>query len=257
MYSVITSGMTWSYSRISSFNTCPYKFFLTYIKPCPKKPMFFSEYGSFVHELLAAYYSNRHTKDELVNAYITTFRAHVTGRAPDNKIFTNYFHQGLSHLKCISKPEEHIIGVERKVAFQVGDHPFIGYIDLILQNPENGEITILDHKSRALKQRSTKGRYTRSDEELDRYLRQLYLYSIPIERLYGVLPSYLAFNCYRSGTLIREPFSLYAYQAAKDWANQSIQEIIHADDFSPNMDYYFCKHLCDVHDSCEYYAMRG
>ena len=257
MYSLITSGMTWSYSRISSFNSCPYKFFLTYIDPCDKIPQFFSGYGSFIHELLAAYYSGQRTKEEVVREYLTGFRSHIVGKAPDQKIFSSYFQQGLSHLKGLVKPKQNIIGVENHVSFQVGGHPFIGYIDLLLQDEENGDITILDHKSRSLKTRSTRGKYTKSDEELDRYLRQLYLYSIPVEQTYGVLPSYLMFNCYRTGTVIREPFSSAAFQAAKDWANQSIEKIIHADDFSPNMDYYFCKHICDVHDSCEYYAMQS
>lgn len=257
MYSVITSGMIWSYSRISSFNSCPYKFFLTYIKPCSQQPLFFSGYGSFIHELLADYYSGKKSREDVVNEYLTEFRTRIIGRAPDKKIFTNYFHQGLSHLKGLVKPKNRILAVEDKVSFQVGGYPFIGYIDLLLQDPENGDITILDHKSRSLKQRSTRGRYTKSDEELDRYLRQLYLYAIPIERTYGVLPTHLMFNCYRTGTLIQEHFSLTAYQAAKEWANQSIEDIIHADDFRPHMDYYFCKHICDVHDSCEYYAMQS
>ena len=256
-YSLITSAMTWSYSRISTFDSCPYKFFLTYIIPCPKTPMFYSGYGSFIHELLADYYRGKKTKESLVRAYLTGFQAHVQGRAPDSRVFSNYFRQGLSYLKGLEMPEENIIGVEKRVSFRVGDNPFIGYIDLLLQDKENGDITILDHKSKALKQRSTRQRRIKSDEELDCYLRQLYLYSIPVEREYGVLPSYLAFNCYRSGNLVREPFSPSAYCAAKKWAIQSIDNIVHAEDFTPCVDYYFCRHICDVHDSCEYYAMQG
>lgn len=257
MYSLITSEMVWSFSRISAFDSCPYKFFLTYIVPSGKIPLFFSGYGSFVHELLADFYRGEKAQDAVVREYLTGFRARVAGKAPDHKIFGNYFQQGLSHLKELTMPEQQILGVEDRVSFQVGDRPFIGFIDLLLRDRENGDITIMDHKSHALKMRSTRGKYTKGDEELDRYLRQLYLYSIPVEQAYGILPAWLSFNCYRTGTLIREPFSPAAFQAAKDWASQSIEQIIHADDFSPKMDYYFCKHICDVHDSCEYYAMQN
>lgn len=257
MYSHITSLMTWSYSRISSFEKCPYKFFLTYIAPSKKLPQFFSDYGSFMHGLLADYYSGRLTADGAVRAYLTGFQRHVAAKAPDSGIFTKYFQQGLSHLKSLSMPRERILGVETPVSFQVGGRPFTGYVDLVLFNEENGEITVMDHKSRALKPRSTRGRYTKSDEELDLYLRQLYLYSIPVENAFGVLPSSLAFNCYRTGTVIYEPFSSAAFEAAKDWANQSVEAIIHADDFSPSMDYYFCRYICDVHGECEYYAMQS
>ncbi len=211
-YRHLILGMTWSHSRISAFESCPYKFFLTYICPCEKKPQFFSGYGSFIHELLAAYYSDQITKEEVIREYLTGFKSHVIGKAPDHKIFSNYFQQGLSHLKGIVKPELRILGVENCVTFQVGGHPFVGYIDLLLQNGENGDITILDHKSRSLKPRSTRGKYTKSDEELDRYLRQLYLYSIPVEQIYGVLPSYLMFNCYRTGMVILYTFHTAVYR---------------------------------------------
>lgn len=256
-YSLITSAMTWSYSRVTAFDSCPYKFFLTHIKPCPQTPLFFSGYGSFMHELLADYYRGEKPGGALIRTYLTEFQGHISGRAPDNQVFSNYFQQGLSYLKGLEMPKENILGVEKQVTFQVGNWPFIGYIDLLLQDRENGDVIILDHKSRALKPRSTRQRRTKSDEELDRYLRQLYLYSIPVEREYGVLPSFLAFNCYRSGSSIREPFSLSAYHAAKEWATRSIESIVHTENFSPHMDYYFCRYICDVHDSCEYYAMQG
>lgn len=209
-----------------------------------------------MHELLASYYNQQKSKQDVVQEYLTGFTHYVAENAPSQKIFSNYFQQGLSHLKELAMPEQQILGVENHVSFQVGGHPFVGYIDLLLQDRENGEITIMDHKSRALKTRSTRGRYTKSDEELDCYLRQLYLYSIPVEQTYGVLPSYLMFNCYRTGTIIREPFSSTAFLETKKWAGHSIEKIIHANDFRPNMDYYFCKYICDVHDSCEYYAMQ-
>lgn len=267
MYSLITSGMTWSYSRISCFNSCPYKFFLTYVKPCEKVPLFFSDYGSFMHELLAGFYGGQKTKEDLIREYLTGFRSHVVGKAPSQKIFTDYFQQGLAHLKSLTSPskmilgvektiEKTILGVEKKVFFSVQNYSFIGFIDLLLQNEESKGITLVDHKSRALKPRSKSGKVTKSDERLDSYLRQLYLYSIPVIREYGVLPSHLSFNCYRTGQVIREPFSLIALEEAKEWASQSIEAIIREEDFNPNMDYYYCRHICDVHDSCEYYALK-
>lgn len=249
--------MTWSFSRISAFESCPYKFFLTYIAPCDKVPLFFSSYGSFIHELLARYYGTQQGREDIVMEYLTGFQSHVVGKAPDTNIFSRYFQQGLSHLKGLTMPKQHILSVEEYVTFQVGNHPFVGYIDLLLQNPDTGAITIVDHKSHALKPRSTRGKYTKADAELDRYLRQLYLYAIAVEQSYGVLPSHLAFNCYRTGSLICEPFSLSAFQAARGWANQSVEHIIHAPSFHPCMDYYYCKYICDVHNSCEYYAMQN
>lgn len=209
-----------------------------------------------MHELLAGFYSGQKTKEDLIREYLTGFRSHVVGKAPSQKIFTDYFQQGLTHLKNLTSPSDKILGVERQVSFDVGGYPLVGFIDLLLQKEKSKGITLVDHKSRALKPRSKSGKVTKSDERLDSYLRQLYLYSIPVIREYGVLPSHLSFNCYRTGQVIREPFSLIALEEAKEWASQSIEAIIREEEFSPNMDYYFCRHICDVHDSCEYYALK-
>ncbi len=256
MSSLIIPKMTWSYSRISAYNACPYKFFLTYIKPCRKVPLFFSGYGSFIHELLASYYGGQKSKEQVVREYLLFFRAKVKASAPEQKIFDRYFHQGLTHLKALSPLPYKILGVEKEVHFQVGAYPFVGYIDLLMQDHHDGSMMVWDHKSHALKQRSTRGKYTKSDKELDNYLKQLYLYSIPVKEQYEVLPKSLIFNCYRTGEIIREPFSLSAFHGAKEWALSSIERITKEDDWAPNMEYYYCKHICDVHDSCEYYAMQ-
>lgn len=208
-----------------------------------------------MHELLCSFFNKQRTKQDLVNAYLMGFRSHVFENAPTPDIFSKYFRQGLSYLNGLSEPEGQTLGVELPVSFQIADYSFIGFIDRLYRDSE-GDIVVQDHKSRALKPRSTRGKITKSDEELDRYFRQLYLYSISIESLYGAMPSWLEFNCYRTKTLIREPFSMKAYDEAKSWAVQSIESIIHTNDFSPSMDYYFCKHICDVHDSCEYYEME-
>lgn len=209
-----------------------------------------------MHELLCSFYKGQASKQELVNAYLVGFRSHVLGNAPNSDIYINYFNQGLSYLKELSIPNGKTLGVEQRVSFELGGYPFIGYIDRLYIEPNNNGIVVQDHKSRALKPRSTRGKVTKSDEELERYLRQLYIYSIPVELQYGALPSYLEFNCYRTKTLIREPFSKTTYEESKVWALQSIENIIRADDFRPSIDYYFCNHICDVHDSCEYYEME-
>ncbi|MGN1156970.1 MAG: PD-(D/E)XK nuclease family protein, partial [Agathobacter sp.] len=51
----IIDDMVWSYSRITSYETCPYRFFLTYILKLEKKRLFFSDYGSFIHSIIEKY----------------------------------------------------------------------------------------------------------------------------------------------------------------------------------------------------------
>ena len=166
----------------------------------------------------------------------------------------NYFNQGMEYLKKVSKPSGEIVAVERSFSFTVDGLPFTGVADLLVKD---GSLVIWDHKSRDLKERSRRGRYTKTDEELDHYLRQLYLYSIAVKDIYGVYPSHLAFNCYRTGQIIMEPFLESGLTSAKEWALDTVSRIHHAQKFPPSVDFFRCRYLCDVHDDCEFYELNS
>ena len=253
-YSNIISDFTWSYSRINQFEMCPYAFLLNYIKNTPKKPLFFSDYGSFIHKLIEQYLNGELKKDELANEYLSRFKKEVRGVAPNKDIFRTYFEQGLSYLSDIKFPYTDPLLVEHRVEFKIEDKPFTGIIDCVAKDKDG--IVLVDNKSRALKERSKRKKATKSDEELDKYLRQLYLYSIPIKETFKSYPIRLEFNCFRTGQLISEPFRIEELERARKWAKDSIDNIAENEDWSPKLDFWKCQHLCDFCDECEYFAMN-
>ena len=253
-YSNIISDFTWSYSRIGQFEMCPYGFLLNYIKRASKKPMFFSDDGSFMHKLIEQYLRGFLEKDELAATYLAGFRKNVRGKAPNGKIFKSYFEQGYEYLSHIDFPYLSPVGIEQKVNFFIGDKPFTGIIDCAAM--DDGELVIIDNKSRALKPRSGRGKPTVSDQELDSYLRQLYLYSVPMEQLYHTYPVRLEFNCFRTGQLISEPFREQEFEKTKEWALKSIDTITRNEDWSPKIDYWKCRYICDLSDDCCYFQMN-
>lgn len=255
MYRYLIDQMTWSYSRISSFHTCPYQFYLKYIQLEDEAPMFFSEYGSFLHKLIAQFCSGEKSRTEIVSSYIHDFQSEICGTAPNRSLFVKYFLQGLRYLQTLELPIEHILSVEQHVDFEVDGYPFTGYVDIV--GVGNGEFSILDHKSHDLKPRSGRSKPTKSDKELEVYLRQLYLYSIPIHRQYSAWPDSLIFNCYRTGVCIRKPFCHPDLEATKKWAVSSIHEIRRTQKWIPNLDYFKCRYLCGVSHSCEYFQLWG
>ena len=218
--------------------------------------MFFASYGSFIHELTGLFLSGQITRDETVNRYLIGFAGKTAGKTPSADIRLNYFRQGLKYLSSLTPEPGKILGVEEPVSYSIGQYPFIGFIDLVTIDPE-GNLVITDHKSRTLKPRSSRKNPTASDRELDAYLRQLYLYSIPVSRLYGRTPDRLVFNCYRSGLKIVEPFNGRALKEAIVWASDSVQSIIATEEWRPNMDYFQCNYLCSERDQCEYFALSG
>lgn len=245
----IISDMTWSYSRLTTYECCPYKFFLTYILKLDKKRLFFSDYGSFMHSIIEMCLNGDLKTKELERYYLSEFKNNVIGHAPNFSIFKNYFQQGLSYVKDFNFPYTDVIEVEKKIDFNLDGINFVGIIDAIVSNDG---LIVLDNKSRALKHRSKKAPPTKADEELDRYLRQLYIYSAGIQTLYGEFPKKLGFNCFRNNVQIIENFDENKFNEAKKWAIDLVQDITLTTEWNPNIDYFFCNHLCDVCHHCEY-----
>lgn len=253
-YEPIISEMTWSYSRVKAFEMCPYGWYLKYIQKLPGKRMFFSDYGSFIHKLIESYYKGELAKYQLLYHYLTDFQSNVIGRAPNPKIFTKYFQDGKAYFKNFERLPFEVVSIEEKLNGEIGGYKFTGIIDCRAKD-DNG-IIIVDNKSRALKPRSGRSKPTKSDEELDQYLNQLYLYSRLCEDKYQIPISCLGFNCFRCNPpLIIEPYVQEKANSAVNWFVENVKTITSETEFLPDMDYFKCKNLCDMQDHCEYYQM--
>ncbi len=253
-YKPLIEDMTWSYSRISCFNDCQYKFFLKYIKKIDEAPQFYSSYGSFMHKLIEQYYKGELTKDEMYTKFLFDFQNEVQGIRPQENTVVKYIKHGLEYLKSFQPFPYELVDVEKEIHFKIDDIPFVGFIDFI--GTKDGEYYIVDNKSRDLKPRSNRKNPTIKDKELDEMLRQLYIYSAGIKQQYGKFPKSLCFNCFKSGVFIEEPFNEDAYNEAISWAKKNIEEIQEADDFYPNRDFFSCFYICGVSDECLYWEMR-
>ena len=246
----ILSNMTWSYSKLLCFKSCPYQFYLRYILREYPSDLFYASYGTFVHSLLAGFYAGKYKPEELVPKYIQGFFGAVRGKTPGLKTFGDYFSQGLDAMRDPWVPDAKIIGTETKIIYDIGRYKFTGFIDLTLEE-DDGSLTIVDHKSHNLKPRSGRRKPTLKDQELDDYLRQLYLYAAGVEQSMGRLPDWLMFNCYRSGVQIKERFDQQKYHDALDWAVSTIKEVGQSD-WPALGTFYQCRYICDVVKDCEW-----
>lgn len=251
MANYLIDCMTWSYSRICAYLQCPYQFYLKYICGLEETPMFFANFGGLIHRLLAGYYSGRLSGEEAQLQYLLSFQTQAQGVAPSHEIRQSYFEQGLNAMKALSPIPGEVLTVESEANFRIGNLPFIGFIDLVYRDAD-GALVVMDHKSTALKPRSKRKKPTQSDQQLDEYLRQLYLYAMAIQANYGRYPDFLEFNCYRSGERIKQPFQKHICDATADWAIQTIDQIKSEKDWRPDMDWWRCKYICGYCDQCEY-----
>ena len=250
-YRPIIDDMVWSYSRIKSFEDCPYKWFCHYIRGENERPMFYASYGSYVHDLLRRYYIGEIGKDELPMRFLLDFSTKVQGERPASSTVAKYIQSGHEYFKNFEPLPYRVVDIEKEVHFDLDGTPFVAFIDFI--GEKDGKLMIVDHKSRELKPRSSKKKKTLKDIELDEMLRQLYLYSHGIKQLTGEFPAFLCINSFRNGNLIEEPFDRTAYESSVEWAKQKIEEISDEEEFRPYVDFFQCKYLCGLHDECCYW----
>lgn len=253
-YKPLIEDMTWSYSRVDSFDDCPYRWYLKYIHYPKLKDgkRFYSEFGTFMHKLLEAFYKGEITKEQAVTEFASGFNENTRGDGrPKFDIVKNYFKSGIQFLRELKPFRFETIAVEEKVEFEIAGHKFVGYIDY--HGMENGEHVIVDNKSRNLKPRSGREVPTKKDEELDSMLKQLYIYAEAIRQKYGKLPKLLCFNCFKNGVFIEEPFNMEVYEKTLKWAEDKIKDIENTNEFYPNVDYFSCNFICGMSEHCCYY----
>lgn len=243
MPNFLVSTMTWSYSRLKAYEDCPYAWYLKYLECEQGESNFFAEYGSLIHKILEQFYTGKMKRTEMLPYYLQHFYTDIQHFAPTDSIYWNYYRQGMNYLCEFTPISRQIAAVEQKVEFELDGRPFCGFVDLRCER--NGEC-VVDHKSRSLSPRSTRKKPTQSDKELDSYLRQLYLYSVPQK------PDWLVFNCFRSGQVIQEKFNEDAFERTKEWALKTIFTLENNEDWSPNPDYFKCKYLCDMRYLCDF-----
>lgn len=253
----IISTFTWSFSRLNY--TCLREFYLNYIECMDRADSFFGQFGTFCHKILEMYAKGDLEVFELSQYYEDHFDEEVNLEAPPNKykdLKEDYFYKGLEYFDNINLELDgyNILGVEKRVEFEVGGVPMIGYIDLLLEDKATKEITILDHKSGSLKILKS-GKISKSDEAHFReFKRQLYLYSKPVIEEYGERVKYLSWNLFKDLRSITIPWDRSEYDEALQWAESTVQILLQTSDWpmkeGAGENDFYCRNLCGQRENC-------
>lgn len=261
--------MTWSFSRLSSFDTCPFEWYLHYIKQWDTIDSAQAQYGGFQHKIHEMYFKNELSLFDLAGYYEENYNDVVTARFPNNKfvdLADSYYQTGLEYWENFGwdLSDYNILGVEKELKFQYGGYTFTGFIDLLLQDKKDNKLIILDHKSSKLKFKKN-GDISKTDaEHYESFKKQLYLYSHPLLEKYGADSiKALEWNLFRSNKHHRIEWKRDEYEATMKWVLDTIEHIKSEREWGMNKELteaqlnhkfppFFCMNLCSVRNRCPF-----
>lgn len=265
--SFIIGTMTYSFSRLNSFYTCPYEWHQDYIECAEKDGSAQAQFGSLIHTILELYEKGELDIFDLSQYYEDHFNEVITYDFPPNKyvdLRDKYYNAGLEYLDNIDLDltSYDVLGIEHRVDFKIGDYDCIGFIDLLLQDKTTGEITILDHKSASIGILKS-GKIAKKDiDHFESFKRQLYLYAKPVIEQYGHVDK-LKWNLFKERSYIEIPFNQSEYEAALNWASDTISKIESETEWGLNPEFlkaksedkyppFYCMSLCSQRYHCPY-----
>ena len=235
--------MTWSFSRVNAYDTCPAMFKHLYIDEGEREGNAFAEWGTLMHSLFERYFKGALNVWDLSRVYEEEYGAAVSRSFPKSKVDLDelYYNSGKDYWDNFDGlfDDYKILSIEQRVETNIGERRLVGISDLIL---EKGGIHIVDHKSH---------KRWKSKKERQDYLRQLYLYSLFVKEKYGEWPSTLSFNLFQQPKVDVEPFNFAAFEEARDWFLRTIDQIYKDQAFWGNENTWFCSSLCDAREYCD------
>lgn len=253
---IILDSSTWSFSRLSSFDQCPYAWKRNYIDCEKKENNAFAEYGTLCHSLLERYEKGELDMFSLPEQYEKEYYDVVQHDFPPNKyvdLNTKYHDRGYDYFSTMNWEFDgcEILGVEEEIHFDIDNHPFVGYIDLRYKDAD-GKIILRDHKSSTPSfTKKTHKPTSGFADKMKMYERQQYLYSkYFIEK--NIKIDFLEWNFFNTGDIYRISWDNEEYKEALKWASDTIKQIYACENFAPNPSMYFCHYICDYRNNCSY-----
>lgn len=219
----------YSYSQLSSYNECPFNYYLGHIEePKPEQASnAWAEQGTLIHEILDKWAKGELTKDQMAEEYERRYANSVVTAFPPVLAAKGYtekaFYQGLEYFQNFDEFEGYsVVSAEEEfmMPLKLTDgttRPFIAFVDLVVRDTGTNDLIVFDHKSKS---------WSTFKKEREEMYKQQYLYSYFVHEKYGEWPAYLAFNLFKeNGKKDLEKFSMTKYQEVMQWATDAIHAI--------------------------------
>ncbi len=252
---LIKDNHVYSYSQLSSFDECPYSFYLQRIERVDNiMSNAFSERGSLIHDLLDKWAKGILKKEDMKEEYIRRYADEVVTAFPS--VMRGYaekaYYSGIDFLENFDEFEGYKVeSAEEKFTIDLplcdgSTRKFTGIIDLILREQWTNDLVICDHKSKSM------ASFKKSENEM---YRQQLLYSLYVYEKYGEYPKTLMFHLFgENGEKPFRAFDLKQFRETLSWASDCIHKIegYTVLDWLTDKDSsdFYCQNLCNVRKNC-------
>lgn len=254
----IIGEIRFSYSSVSSFDTCAYGWKLSYIDKKERIDNFFSGYGLLVHDCFERFFKKELGAWDLSEHYKKNYSKFVVKDPPPFPagMAENYRAQGQKFFDNFDFPIDDytILSVEDKIEFDFRESKFVAKPDLVVLNNKTGKYVLFDYKtSTPLKVSKATGKETWDKKKMDSYYKQMLIYAyalrnyrfIPIEEISIWFP--------RLNKTVTIDWNLEKEKEVMNWLQETIARIRLEEEFVyDNSSKYFCQNLCGVRRSCRY-----
>lgn len=245
----------YSFSQLSSFDECPYGFYLERIEKEEQSSNFFAEQGSLIHSLLEDWANKKLTKEQLPNEYDLRYPLEVITAPPRMLAAKGYtqkaYELGKSYFENFDEFEGYeVLSAEEKfkINLELSDgttRQFVGIIDMMLRDKKTDELIICDHKSKSW------SAFKKAEDKM--YMQQL-LYATYVRQKYNKWPDVMMFNLFKeNGDKATRQFTIDAYNKAINWATECIHKIESyevLDWLECKEQDFFCTEICSVRKHC-------
>lgn len=232
-------GIDISYSRISAYRFCPWKYKLIYEQRLRTSPNPYISFGLSIHRALDDFHARKaDSLDELTESYNTSWvnEGFVSPQQAQEfyekgkRALENYWKNNLN-----SKTE--ILYVEKEFRIPFGRNFLRGIIDRIDRHPD-GTYEIIDYKTHS---------QPWDDGKINADL-QLSIYAYAVEKAFGFIPGILSYYFIVQDNKLSIKRSEEQIRKAVEIVNSTAGKIV-SRDFTPNL--YNCK-KCDFKKNCKF-----
>lgn len=247
--------MTWSFSRVNSFETCKYSWLLQYIYNEDRKQNYFSSYGLFSHEIMEKWWDKKIETFELAKYYEENYDDCVTIPAPSFLEKYNFSQRAYNDAHKFyetfdwNRDDFELLGNEDTIETEHRGKKLTIRPDTLVKHIPSNEVWLIDYKTSAMFDKKT-GKA--KEDKLETYKKQLFLYAYFIEREQGhkIDKIVLVFPKFALDKNIVVDYNEDIANEYLDWFFETIEKIEQEENFEASPNKFFCDNLCSVSESC-------